>query len=129
MATTFNGDLLVLSVSNEGTLEVSFEHLCDNPKSLFNRDFDVTSKGCRPSHGLTKNLSVHGFSPRLTNFLLGLGEDRQPAYRSGEKPSKITQNDHTYMFYSECFHLFDFETNFKISRLISEIHRLINYLS
>ena len=87
------------------------------------------SKGCRSSHGLTKNLSVEGFIPRLTNFLLGLGEDRQPAYRSGKKSSEITQNDHTFTFESKLLHLYDFESNLKISRLISGIHRLINNLS
>ena len=89
----------------------------------------MASKGCRTSHGLTKNLSAEGFGLRLTNFLLGLGEDRQPAYRSGKKSSEITQNDHKFTFENTLLHFRDFENNLKINRLISGNHRLINNLS
>ena len=78
---------------------------------------------------MRKILSVEGFSPRLTNVLLGHGENRQPAYRSGKKASEITQNDHAITSESKLFHVYDFDSNLKINRLISGICRLKNYLS
>ena len=53
--------------------------------------------------GLTTNLSGEGFSPSPTNLMSGLGEDRQPAYRSGKTSSAITQNDHKFTFEVNCF--------------------------
>ena len=89
----------------------------------------LENKDCRSSHNFTKNFSVEGFSPRLTNCLLGHGENRQPAYRSGKKASEITQNDHAITAESKLFHVYDFDSNLKINRLISGICRLKNYLS
>ena len=75
-----------------------------------------------------KKFVGRGLQPETDKFFVGPWRG-QTTYRSGIKSSEITQNDHTFTFESRLFHFYDFETNLKISRLISGNHRLINNLS
>ena len=62
-------------------------------------------------------------------FCWAMARTDNPLIILAKKSSEITQNDHAITSDSKLFHVYDFNSNLKINRLISGICRLKNYLS